>query len=162
MLWMLSENMHDASIGLLEPGMETTVALMLRAAIQRSYTVSGGFCTQNIVDPETVTIVIDSYGLSMAVFWITFQLILNMVALISYIPWLLSRNPILPAVQAAQDPMIFSLLSSKNAITTSRMNSMPPNIDENLMWPKLDIVLRIGESILTAEDPERGVVLMDK
>jgi hypothetical protein len=159
---MASQNMQDATLGLLEPGMEAAIALMMRAAIQRTYIVTGGFCTQNIKDPLTVTLTVEDWGFALGLFWVIFQLTLNMLAFAAYIPWLMNPYPILPAIQAAQDHIIFSLLSSKNAVTSSRMKGMSSNIDGALMWPKLDIVLRVGESVLTAEDPERGVVLLDK
>ena len=154
--------MQDASLGKLEPGMETAIALMMRAAIQRSYVVRGGFCTQNIEDPTTVTLTIGGYGFVLGLLWVIFQLCVNVLAFVAYIPWLMNPYPILPAIQAAQDPIIFSLLSSKNAVTSSKMRGMSSNIDGALMWPKMDIILRVGESVLTAEDPERGVVLLDK
>lgn len=39
---------------------------------------------------------------------------------------------------------------------------MSSNIDQALMWPRLDLVLRIGESVLTSEDPERGILVLEK
>ena len=162
MLWMASENMQDVTLGLLEPGMEAAMALMARAAMQRSYKVTGGFCKENVDDPTTLTLNIGGYGFILGLFWVVCQLTLNVLAFLAYIPWIQNPYPILPAVQAAHDPIIFSLLSSKNAMTSSKMKGMSSNIEGALMWPKLDMVLRIGESVLTYEDPERGVVLMDK
>lgn len=162
LLWMTSTNMQDVTMGLLEPGMEAAIALLMQASIQRSYTVTGGFCTQNIEDPLTVTMTIKDYAFLPGLIWIIFQLIVNMVAFAGYVPWLINHHPILPAIQICQDQIILSLLSAKNAVITTRMKGLTSNFDSNIAWPKMDIVLRIGESILTAEDPERGVILMDK
>jgi len=162
MLWLATENMQDIALGILEPGMESAISLVNRGAIQRSYTVSGALCTQNIIDPSTVTLKIGDYGYYIGLLWIIGQFIVNGIAILAFFPWLFLSYPIFPAVEACNSPIIFSLLSAKNAITHYRMQSMSGNMEDALMWPRLDLVLRIGESIETAEDPDRGVILMDR
>ena len=36
------------------------------------------------------------------------------------------------------------------------MKGMSPNIEEALTWPKMDLVLRVGESNLTYDDPGKN------
>ena len=68
----------------------------------------------------------------------------------------------MPAVEVARDNIIFSLYAAKNMVTNNRMKSMNSNMEAGLMWPRLDLVLRIGESVQTKEDPDRGAIVMDK
>ena len=68
----------------------------------------------------------------------------------------------MPAVEVARDNILFSLYAAKNGITYNRMRSMSANMEAGLMWPRLDLVLRIGESFQTRDDPERGLIVMDR
>lgn len=36
------------------------------------------------------------------------------------------------------------------------------NSDDNEIWPKLDIVMRVGETISSRDDPEQGQITLDK
>ena len=162
MLWLTSQNTQGVGLGLLEPGMEASMSMVARGAMQRSYVSAGSTCVQNNYDPMSVTLHIQEYASNAAVVWITFQIIINLMALIGIIPWLVMQTPIFPAIEVASNPIMFSLLSAKNNVTINRMRGMSSNMDQNLMWPRLDMVLRVGESIQTAEDPDRGVVVMDK
>ena len=120
-LWMTTQNMQDISFGLLDRGVEFSMAVMARESIQRSYTIAGSYCTQNIENPSSVTLTISPMGFYLGLVWILYQFIINILALLACSPWLVSRHPMLPAIEAAQDPIVFSLLSSKNAAPSSRM-----------------------------------------
>ena len=154
--------MQDAGLGLLEPGIEATMALVLRGSIQRSYTSTGNTCTQQVYDPLEVTVRMKGYGYTLALLWVIIQFTFNLMALACYIPWWLEPGPILPAVELTQKSIIFSLFAAKNAPTMSRIKSMSSNLELALIWPRLDMVLRVGESIHSKEDPTNGVIVMDK
>ena len=154
--------MREPTPSLLEPGMESAIALMIRAAIQRTYSVSGGYCTQVIGDVTTVTVLLNGYGLATGLIWVIFQLIINLAVFIAYIPWWVGHHPILPAIQIARDPVLFCALSSKSSLTNTRIKRMHSSIEEFLVWPKLDVVARVGESVATREDPERGVIVLER
>jgi hypothetical protein len=162
LLWMAAEDMREPTPSLIDAGMESAIALMIRLAMQRSYTVSGGTCVQVIEDLTTVTMTLDGYGLATGLIWVIFQLIINFAVLLAYIPWWLQKHPILPAIQVARDPIILSLLFSKSSVATSKMKQMHSAIEEFLIWPKFDITARVGESIATSEDPERGVIVLER
>lgn len=66
-MWFASENMQDVSLGLVEAGMEATMTLMHREAIQRSYSTVGGTCTQNVIDPSTTTLRMSNYAYGSAI-----------------------------------------------------------------------------------------------
>ena len=162
MLWLATQNMQDITIGLLDSGMEAAMVYVSRAAIQRSYTVTGSTCIENVMDKESISLHIGDYAFVAGILWIVGQFVVNILFFVFTVPWIIQPSPIFPAVEAAGQNIMFSLLSAKNAITASRIRGMGSNMDKALMWPRLDLVLRIGESVLTAEDPERGVILMDR
>ena len=162
MLWLMTKNMQAVSSGLLETGMEVTVMYILRAAMQRSYTIYGGVCQETITDPGSVTLFLSDEGFATGFIWVAFQLIVNLVSFAAYVPWMISEFPMLPAILIANDNLLFSFLAAKNFIMSSRIKSMGSNLESALIWPRLDVVLRVGESALSAEDPERGVIVLDK
>lgn len=161
---MMSPNSRNvtSSLSVFEPGMEYIAALILRSSIQRSYVVTGGFCQENVVNENTVTLFISSWSFGVGVFWILLQMINIFGFACLYAPWLRSETPIYPGIQIAQDSIMFSLLACKNVVTYSKIKSFRSGVDSTIVWPKMDIVLRVGESVLSQEDPERGVIVLDK
>ena len=85
--------MQEVSLGLVEMGMEATMAVLLRGAIQRSYASYGGTCVQNVIDPTTTTLRIADYSYACGLFWVISQLILNIFMVVAYLPWWLNPNP---------------------------------------------------------------------
>ena len=67
LMWFASENMQDVNLGLIESGMEATMAIIHRESIQRSYSTYGGTCTQNVIDPSTTTLRIADYAYACAI-----------------------------------------------------------------------------------------------
>ena len=164
MLWMMTTNSRNISSDLqniIDPGMEYATALILRSSIQRSYIVTGGFCQENIVNDSTVTIFISSWAFAVGIFWVVVQLLILISFALMYIPWVLTEVPIFPGIQIAQDPLVFAFIACKNVIPNGKLKSFQFH-NTKAVWAKMDIVLRIGESVLSAEDPERGVIVLDK
>ena len=162
MLWMTSQNMQSVNSGLLTSGMASSVSLLLRAAMQRSYTVSGGFCQETVSDIATVTLALSNYGFICGIVWVVIQILLNLLVFIAYIPWIISHDPLLPAILICQDHVIFSLLATKNESTRAKIKGISSNIEADMVWPRMDVILRVGESVMSAEDPERGMIVLDK
>lgn len=162
MLWMTSENMQAVSSGHLASGVSSSVGLLIRAAVQRSYTVTGGFCQQTVSDTTTVTLKIADYGFYFGIIWVCIQLLINFLVFAAYIPWMISYDPLLPGILICQEHVIFSLVASKSEVAKGRMKSIPSNLEPALIWPRLDAILRIGESVVSVEDPERGLIALDK
>jgi hypothetical protein len=162
LLWMTSENMQSVNNGLLLPGISSAMGLIIRASVQRSYTVLGGFCQQTVSDTTTVTLTIADYGFYVGLIWVIIQLFINILVFVAYIPWIFSHDPLLPGILICQEHVIFSLISCKNDITRTRVKAIPSNLEAALIWPRLDFILRIGESVLSVEDPERGLIALDK
>mgnify|MGYP001032240324 CR=1 FL=1 len=161
-MWFTSTNTRDAGLGLIEPGMEAAMALVVRGSIQRSYSTVGSSCVQRIYDEMEVTLRMASYGYTCGLIWVIVQFLLNGLIFLFYVPWWLQKYPILPAIEAAQQSIIFSLLAAKNVPTMSKIKTMSSNLEVGLTWPRLDMILRIGESVQSIDDPERGVIVMDK
>lgn len=142
--------------------MEGTAALLIRAAMQRSYTVVGTNCPENVEDLEHVTLTISSAAYSLGVAWVSCQFFINALLLLCCLPYLFVHDPILPAINAAKDDVVFTLYAAKSQTAGRKMKSYKSNFKETDGWKKMELVLRIGENILTADDPERGTVVMDK
>ena len=162
MLWMTSENMQSVSSGHLSSGLSSSVGLLIRAAIQRSYTVTGGTCQQTVSDTTTVTLKLADYGFYFGIIWVCIQLFINFLVFAAYIPWMMSHDPLLPGILICQEHVIFSLVASKSEVAKARIKSIPSNLEPALIWPRLDAILRIGESVISVEDPERGLIALDK
>jgi len=162
LLWFTSTNTRDAGLGLVEPGIEAAMALVVRGSIQRSYSTVGSTCVQRIFNEMEVTLRMANYGYTCALIWVIVQFLLNGLIFLFYVPWWLQKHPILPAIEAAQQSIIFSLLAAKNVPTMNKIKTMSSNLEVGLTWPRLDMILRIGESVQSIDDPERGVIVMDK
>lgn len=121
------------------------------------------FAPQNTIDYTKTTYRIKPFGYSFGLAWGILQFIVNFIALLLFVPWFYISywEPILPAIEVASEPFKFTLGCSHNTVIFSRLNTMATNLDNNLIWSKLDIVLRLGESTETQEDPEKGVIVID-
>ena len=85
-----------------------------------------------------------------------------LISFLLYIPWWMSDSPILPAIEATNDPIIFAVHTTKNDIILQRIKALSSNVETAMVWSRLDVVLRMGESTLTADDPDRGVLVLDR
>ena len=72
--------------------------------------------------------------------------------------WWMREHPVLPA----NDSINFAVHTTKNGAIMSRIKVLSSNVETGLVWGRLDVVLRVGESTMTADDPERGVLVMDR
>lgn len=162
LLWFATNDGQKIDLAHLPRGIQGYMALMIRASMQRSYNTQGSFCTQEIIDPLTVTLTIDDYGYFCGVVWVIFEYLMLLASFLLYIPWWMSDSPILPAIEATNDPIIFAVHTTKNDIILQRIKALSSNVETAMVWSRLDVVLRMGESTLTADDPDRGVLVLDR
>ncbi|KAJ3330868.1 hypothetical protein HDU91_003480, partial [Kappamyces sp. JEL0680] len=162
LLWPISTNTQDVSPSLLNVGMEHTQAFLLRAAIQRTYGVTGTTCPQNVIDPASTALFITPLGYQFALAWVIPQLLINAIALIAFIPWLTSKTCIMPAYRLCKNSAIFTSMAAKSRVLSARMKNLSSNLEDAYMWPRMDVTLRLGESIDTVEDVDEGLIVFDQ
>lgn len=161
-LWWTTANMQAISGAFLEAGLETMWAMIGKVALQRGYTVKGNTCTKNIVEDSIKVFKIESvvsYDLFLA--FIIVQFLIQLVGIVFYSFWFNSKVPIASAVRLLDDPVYLTqMMVASN--TASRLLPTNSTVDTREMWQPLDKKLRLGESKKSQEDPEYGMLVLDK
>ena len=99
------------------------------------------------------------YGAQSASWAVGIQIFCTILATLAFVPWLLSDIPAGPAIRAMKECIYFAtLLSDSNLADNLKGQS---NSATHQLWQSLDIIVRIGESIMT-QDEEIGHITMDK
>jgi len=159
--WWGTPNLQSISASYLTGGVETSVAMMLKVGITRTYSVTGTKCTQNLEDGSKTTLNISDTGYKLGLVFAIFELILSIVSFIGCIPWFLYRDPIIPAIRLVSDRTYFNIMLCKNS-TGNLLRMIGSTADRTDIWPKLDMEVRVGENIQTIADTESGEIIMDK
>jgi hypothetical protein len=47
-------------------------------------------------------------------------------------------------------------------LASSVSETLNGNSDVNEIWPKLDVLMRVGETLSSRDDPDHGQIIMDK
>jgi hypothetical protein len=158
-LWWTTADLMAIDPALLEAGMETMFTIAFRAGMQRTYGTEGQKCVRNIVDPANTYIWMVQYGIDSSTAAVVIQLIFNIIAIFAFIPWLLSAVPAGPAIRAQQESIYFTTLLADSNLGDNLKGLC--NAPTHAIWQSLDIVVRIGESIMT-QDEDIGHITMDK
>ena len=117
--------------------------------------------TQNLPDPTKTTLTISQSGFYMGLAFSIFEFCMTLFSIALAIPWLLSANPISPAVRLVRDQTYFNIMVGKNstAAILRERNSISTRID---VWSKMDVIIRVGESKKTIHDTDEGKLVIDK
>jgi hypothetical protein len=166
MLWWTTPNMQvvsaadlEAGLRLLNAGLETTFAIILRCAFQRSFSTLGVSCVQNVILSGTNVFKLDTDSAKYGFAFAFFQLFMSLIAFICYIPWLFSHVPIGPAIRLASEKTYLTVMLSTQ---TELLQGMNGNTATTEIWSKLDFPVRVGEHVSTRDDPDVGHIVMDK
>lgn len=99
------------------------------------------------------------YGFMISICIIIFQMTVTILSGLAFIPWLLSNNPIGPAVRFLNEKIyMIALLRTSNVHSGIDQLCNAPSFQ---IWQNLDLVLKIGESVLTMSE-EAGHIVLDK
>ncbi|KAI8916124.1 hypothetical protein EDD86DRAFT_253469 [Gorgonomyces haynaldii] len=161
LIWWTTKDMQSVNTGLLEPGLETTFSLLLRTAIQRSYSTKASYCAQNIIDPNSAVLKMSTQGIWIGAIFSIGQIIVLFVCIFGSSHWFRSSNPILPCIRLASDGTFFTLMLS-GSFTSDLLASLPPSTPNSEVWRILDVKVRLGASILAKDDPDMGFIILDK
>jgi hypothetical protein len=159
LFWWTTPNLIQSDPALLEAGIETYFTILLRAGMQRTFSVRGNFCTKNVEVTDSSKIMMVDYGVAVSLFILISQLILSLCSMLAFLPWLLSHEPIGPAVRMIRENVYFlTLLNGTTAVGGFDELSNAPSYT---IWQNMDVVLRVGESANTLEETI-GHITMDK
>nr|KAJ3421773.1 hypothetical protein HK105_002330 [Polyrhizophydium stewartii] len=160
LLWWATPNLIAIDPSLIEAGIEAMFAVLLRAGVQRTYISEGDTCVHNMEILGVSSLDLVAYGANIAIFILSFQLFVTGISSLCFAPWLLSPNPIGPAVRLTRDPVYFTLmLNSSNIITgTEMLCNAPPHT----IWQAYDTIVRVGEPFGTRDDPMFGHITLDR
>jgi hypothetical protein len=161
LLWWTTPNMQVVSAPLLEAGIETTFSMISKGAVQRVFGSSGQTCSQSIFSPTSVLLKITPAGYYAGLIFCVGQLLVNFIALLGFLPWMVNKSPISPAVRLVKDHTYFTVMVSKQE-TSHLVSTIKPNCDKDYIWPRMDQILRIGEKLSTREDPDQGDITLDR
>jgi hypothetical protein len=161
LLWWTTPNMQVVSAPLLEAGIETTFSMISKGAVQRMFASSGQTCSQSIFSPTSVLLKATEAGYFSGIIFCFLQLLMNLISLLGFLPWMFSKDPISPAVRLVSDHNYFTMMVSKQDASHT-VNSIKPNCDKDFIWSRMDCVLRLGEKISTKEDPDQGDITFDR
>jgi len=161
LFWWTTPNLQTMSLSFLTGGIETSIAMMLKVGITRTYSVKGTTCTQNLEDLSKTTLNISSNGFTIGIIFTVFELFLSVASIIACIPWFIYKDPVIPALRLVSDRTYFNIMLCKNS-TGNLLRMIGSTADRTDIWPKLDMEVRVGENIQTVSDPESGEIIMDK
>jgi hypothetical protein len=161
LLWWATVSTLQISPSMLEAGLETTFALMNKAVIQRSFGAEGYLCPQTIVIPDERVARVGGLGLRFLLIFSGAQMVVHICCFYVLYKWLLQQKPILPAIRFVSEKELFTVMIATGAFS-QLLNDLSATYEPGHFWPKFDATLRVGESITTLEDPERGVIVIDR
>jgi hypothetical protein len=152
------QNVNAAKV---EEGLEALFAAMSRAAVQRSFLTKGSSCSTTVVDQDRLVLRIGYIGLAFGVIYIVVELLYLSVVAYVFAQWFLSEYPVLPAIRFVHEKQYFTVMLSQ-LMQLPFISEINATLEQVHYWPKLDIFMRIGESINTVDDHDFGVISIDK
>ncbi|KAH9244035.1 hypothetical protein BASA81_018591 [Batrachochytrium salamandrivorans] len=159
LLWWASPNLMTVDPALIEGGIETMFSILLRAAIQRTYSAHGDVCGRNIAVEARSIITMSAYGVNVAFCILSFQLAVSVLATLAFIPWLRSSRPIGAGVRAVKEPVYFTTLLNSSSVCQGFDQLC--NAQIHAIWQHLDVVVKIGEPI-GSHSESIGRISMDR
>ncbi|KAI8892599.1 hypothetical protein BC833DRAFT_611241 [Globomyces pollinis-pini] len=157
-IWWTTVDIQTISPPFLSAGIETTMTILVRSAIQRSFPTKGTYCISNEVSKEFVKVAMDGMQVTLGLFITIAQLIICMISILWTIPWFLEEPPIGPAIKLAIDPMYFIIMITSNSRLVGGFTTSQETLT---LWQKMDRLVRVGESRTTANDPDVGLITLD-
>jgi hypothetical protein len=161
LLWWTTQNTMEVSASLLEAGVETTIALMNKAVIQRSFNVEGKLCPQTVVITDERVARTNDVGLRYILIFAGGQFAMQVLCAIVFVYWTLHKIPIIPGIRFVREKTSFMILASSPSVTPY-LAGLTATFEPNHFWPKFDMTMRVGESIHTLDDPDYGMIVIER
>jgi hypothetical protein len=158
LLWWTTPNLLSTDPALLEAGIETYFTILLRAAMQRTYSVKGNTCIRNVFVEGSAIMYMNSYGVIVSLVILSIQLIASVLAAAAFIPWFLQETPIGPGVRLIKENIYFMTVVNSSGYIQGFQELC--NAPTHTIWQILDQVVRIGESLSTRADVVGHIILV--
>ncbi|KAJ1549046.1 hypothetical protein HK405_010718 [Cladochytrium tenue] len=160
LLFWTTPSLVSTDLSMVEAGLETTYAILFKAAIQRCYSARATQCPRaNSQQSHRSTVMMRYEGVTCAVILLAAQLAVSLVSVLSYGLWFASESPIGPAVRATRDFVYFLTLFSSSELACALCEL--GNAESYAIWQELDVVARIGEGIHSLDNLV-GQIVIDK
>ena len=98
LLWWATPNIEVVNSAQLEPGLETMWSIILRSAIMRTFSTRGQHCTQSIISDSKLVLKMSTIGVTIGLIFLGGQILVLLIAILGFMPWIFSTLPIGPAV----------------------------------------------------------------
>ncbi|KAJ3410406.1 hypothetical protein HDV05_003817 [Chytridiales sp. JEL 0842] len=145
LLYWTSRELAAISPTLLEPGIETFAAMILRAGIQRTFAVEGTLCPQNTFLDGAANIYLQPLSIIAIYTAMSIQLFMTLFALVLACTWYFVPSPITPGIRILRDPAYFTSLLGDSPFNAALQGTN--NAQNHVIWQALDTVVRIGETL---------------
>ncbi|KAJ3098510.1 hypothetical protein HDU97_003966 [Phlyctochytrium planicorne] len=151
LLYWTSTDLLSINPAYLSPGMETTISILLRAGIQRTFDSTGLQCPRFISRGDMTKVKMKGWGYATLFISAVIQLIFSFLALGLAMHWLWNKHPITPALRALRDPTYFMTLLADSPFCVNLVGTA--NAPPYVFWQSLDLIVKIGESVDTLSEP---------
>jgi hypothetical protein len=146
LLYWTTSDLMTTDPALLSVGIETSICILLRAGIQRTFDNVGYSCDGVLTArPDQVIVSMAYWSRIMLVLTICIQLLWCLVILILGVHWIRIEYPITPGLRAVEDSCFLFSLLSESPFSGSLVNTS--NAQRYVIWQKFDFVVRIGEQL---------------
>jgi hypothetical protein len=155
-----SQNYQEINPAILDSGLEAGMGLLTRAAVQRSFHTRGSLCTQTVVNPDRIVLRIGRVGYIFGIMYVIVELLYLGATFFMFYVWYRSPIPLLPAIRFVHEKG-YSTVLLQNPPMQALLNQIDPSSATLFYWSKLDVPVRVGESIVTGEitiDKPRNIV----
>ncbi|KAJ3330628.1 hypothetical protein HDU91_003524, partial [Kappamyces sp. JEL0680] len=162
MLWWATPNLMVLAPSALSGGIETALAMVAKIGIGRTYSTQGQNCINSVQNQASSTVGLNDQGFLLGVSFLIVEFFILLFSLLCMLPWMWSTIPIYPAIRLIEDRTYFSIMVSKNSTAAAIVKDAGGLSENSDIWPRLDTSFKVGESRSTADDDEKGLIVLDK
>jgi hypothetical protein len=160
LLYWTTSDILAINPGLLEPGIETTVAMLLRGGIERTFSAKGSDCPRlPVVRDDQCIMYLTDWGRAAVYISGVVQILFSIFALVLASTWFWNTTPLGPAINIIQDPTYFFTMLCESPFASSLQ--FTANAQRHVIWQTLDTVVKVGESVDWVDEPV-GKIKMDR
>ncbi|KAI9351332.1 hypothetical protein BDR26DRAFT_929801 [Obelidium mucronatum] len=151
LLYWCSSDLIAVDPTLLDPGMETAYSILLRAGMQRTWDSAGSTCVREISREDQTVVNLTPWGSICIYIAGGLQSFLSLIALFAGSVWYFSEIPLGPAIRVIRQPTYFMSVLCESPFAVNLVGT--GNAQEHVIWQAIDVIVRIGESFETMEEP---------
>lgn len=159
LFWWTTPNLLAVNPALLEGGIETFWAMILRGGFQRTLQVEDTSCSVSFEADLWISLYLTDIGYSIAAYTIAIQIIISLISVAAFLSWFRSSEPIGPCIRVLEDPSYFTIMFGISKISEIKLNSCM--MSSSALWFESDTPVSIGEAIIGCEESV-GKIIMDE